>query len=212
LIIILVITVWYFYESNIKITTLLGGVATGLFVGWLQLLLMATEHNEIERVKKLGIKKVLSYRDEEALYRAVIEKTKKEIYVLGNTASRFMKDFADDTRPDKKALIEALGRGVHVKFLLPKPEFLWNQNDKDRAKISLRLIEALKTKYNTLVELKYFSHSPFHSLVRADNDCFVGPIYPHIISQNTPTIYTDKSSIFAQSYLEYFEFEWKDAN
>jgi hypothetical protein len=211
LIIILVIAVWYFYESNIKIATLLGGVVTGLFVGWLQLLLMATEHNEMEKIKKLGIKEILSSRDDEVFYRNIITKAKKEIRVLGNTARRFMEDFADENREEKRALIDALNKKVQVKFLLPKPEYLWNQDDKDRAQITLRSIQMLKGKYKDLIELKYFKHPPFHSLVLVDNDCFVGPIFPNRTSQNTPTIYTDINSIFAQSYLEYFNFEWKQA-
>lgn len=211
-IVILLCLFLYFRESNIRLATLLGGVTTGLFVGWLQLLLMATEHREMEKIKRLGIKEILSYRDNESFYRKVIERAEEEIFVLGNTAFRFMNDFADETRKDKRALIDALNRKVHIKFLLPEPDSLWNPDDKDRAGISLRSIKKLKTKYNDLVELKHFSHPPFHSLVLSDNDCFVGPIFPNRTSRNTPTIYTDKSSIFAKSYLEYFNYEWSTAN
>jgi hypothetical protein len=186
-------------------------MTTGLSVALLQLLLMWTEHKESEKIKKLGIKTILSSRDDEVLYREIIMRAKEEIRVLGNTAGRFMDDFADETRRDKRALIDALDRKVRVKFLLPKLNFLWNQNDKDRANIPLRTIKQLKNKYNDLVELKYYDHSPFHSLVLVDNDCFVGPIFPNRTSKNTPTIYTDKNSIFAQSYLEYFDFEWQRA-
>ncbi len=210
-IVIVLVLCWYFWESNIKLATLLGGVTTGLFVGWLQLFLMATEHREMERIKKLGIKEILSHRDNEVFYKEVIEKAEIEIFVLGNTASRFMNDFADKTRPDKKTLIDALNRKVHVKFLLPQPDFLWNPDDKDKASISLRSIKELKAEYNDLVELKYYSHAPFHSLVLSDNDCFVGPIFPNRTSRNTPTIYTDRSSIFAKSYLDYFDYEWSKA-
>lgn len=210
-IVILLCLCWYFWESNIKLATLLGGLTTGLFVGWLQLFLMATEHREMERIKKLGIKEILSHRDDEIFYRKVIEKSKEEIRVLGNTASRFMDDFADGTRADKRALIDALNRRVHVKFLLPKPDYLWRQEDKERANISLSSIQNLKAKFADLVKLKYYSHAPFHSLVLSDNDCFVGPIFPDRRSKNTPTIYTDKSSIFAKSYLEYFDYEWSKA-
>jgi hypothetical protein len=198
-------------KASSPFTPLLGGLITGLIVALLQLLLMWTEHNEMERLKKLSIKTVLAYRDEEELYKKVIEKSKKEIRVLGNTASRFMNDFADETRIDKRALIDALNRNVHVKFLLPDQNSLWNPDDKDRARISLRAIQDLKGKYGNLVECRFYSHSPFHSLVLADNDCFVGPIFPNRKSKDTPTIYTDTSSVFAESYLNYFDFEWKNA-
>jgi hypothetical protein len=208
---ILLCLLWYFRESNEKLATLLGGVTTGLFVGWLQLLLMATEHREIEKIKKLGIKEILPYRDDEEFYRKVIEKTKKEIRILGSTAFRFMNDFANENREDKKSLINALDRKVLVKFLLPEPNFLWNKDDKARANTALKTIQKLKTQYGQLVECKHYSHQPFHNLLLADNVCFVGPIFPNRTSKDTPTIYTDINSIFAQSYIEYFDYEWKSA-
>lgn len=198
-------------DPNSTVTPLLGGMTTGLLVALLQLLLMWTEHNEIEKTKKLGIKKLLPHRDDEGFYRKVIEKTKKEIRVLGSTASRFMIDFADENREDKRALIDALNRKVQVKFLLPEPNNLWKEDDKPRAEIALKSIQGLKDKYGDLVECRHYTHHPFHNLVLADNDCFVGPIFPNRTSKDTPTIYTNKSSVFAESYLEYFHFEWEKA-
>ena len=198
-------------KASSPFTPLLGGLTTGLIVALLQLLLMWTEHNEMEKTKKLGIKEILPHRDDKNFYRKVIERTKKEICVLGSTASRFMKDFADESREDKKALIDALNRSVHVKFLLPEPIFLWNEEDKTKADTSLKSIKGLKTKYGNLVECRHYSHHPFHNLLLADKDYFVGPIFPNRTSENTPTIYTDENSIFAKSYLEYFKFEWEKA-
>lgn len=213
--VLLVIFVFFIFylksDSNSSMRPLIGGMTTGLSVALLQLLLMWTEHNEMEKIKKLGIKDILAYRDKEALYRGVIERAEKEIFVLGNTARRFMRDFADEKRPDKQALFNALNRGVKVKFLLPTPDHLWRQEDKERANISLSSIQKLKAKFADLVELKHYSHPPYHSLVLADNDCFVGPIFPDRRSKDTPTIYTDKSSVFAKSYFEYFDDEWKKA-
>lgn len=134
----LFLVIYFNSKASSPVTPLLGGLTTGLFVALLQLLLMWTEHNEMEKIKKLGVKEILTHRDDEGLYRKVIERAEREILVLGNTASRFMEDFADDTRSDKRALIDALGRNVSVKFLLPQPDYLWKSNDKDRANISLR--------------------------------------------------------------------------
>lgn len=122
-----------------------------------------------------------------------------------------MKDFADETRDDKKALIEALNRNVQVKFLLPDPEYLWHESDKPKGLETIRRIGELKTKYGELIECRHYNHKPFHNLVLADQNCFVGPVFPKRTSQNTPTIYTDTESIFAKSYLEYFEIEWQGA-
>lgn len=198
-------------KPDSKWTPLLGGMTTGLLIALLQLLLMWTEHSEIEKIKKLGIKKILPYRDDKDFYETIINNAREEIRVLGSTAFRFLKDFADENREDKKALLDALNREVCVKFLLPKPECLWNDEDISKGKSSLVLIQKLKEKYGDLVECRYYSHNPFHNLLLSDNDCFVGPIFPNRTSQNTPTIFTDIDSVFAKSYLEYFEYEWKDA-
>jgi hypothetical protein len=209
---ICVFAVFYFRSKpDSRVTPLLGGLTTGLIVGLLQLLLMWTEHNEMEKIKKLGVRRILPYRDDEQFYKKVIDKTNKQIFVLGSTASRFMIDFADRTRDDKRALINALDRNVHVKFLLPAPKFLWKKDDIPRAEGSRKTIQELKTKYGDLIECRYYNHNPFHNLVLADTDCFVGPIFPHRTSKNTPTIYTYKDSTFAKSYLEYFDYEWKEA-
>ncbi|MFA5239440.1 MAG: hypothetical protein WC476_07005 [Phycisphaerae bacterium] len=207
----LLLVIYLNSKASSPFTPLLGGLSTGLIVALLQLLLMWTEHNEMEKIKKLGIQEILPYRDDEIFYRKVIEKTKEEIRVLGSTASRFMMDFADESREDKMALINALDRKVHVKFLLPETNCLWNDEDKSRAEIALNTMRALKKKYKDLIECKHYSHKPFHNLVLADDNCFVGPIFPSRTSKNTPTIYTYKNSIFANSYLEYYDYEWENA-
>lgn len=85
-----IVLIAYFYSKpDSKVTPLLGGIATGMLVAVLQLLLMWTEHNQIENIMKLGIKNILPYRDDKNFYENVIKGTKKEIRVLGSTASRF---------------------------------------------------------------------------------------------------------------------------
>lgn len=210
--VICVVGVCYFAsEADSRATPLLAGLTTGLLVALLQLLLMWTEHTEMEKTKKLGIKNILPHRDDEAFYRKVIQRSEKEIRLLGSTAYRFMMDFADESRADKRALIDALNRKVKVKFLLPDHKYLWNDHDKGRATAALEGVLGLQIKYGELIECRHYAHHPFHNLLLLDGDCFVGPIFPHRTSRNTPTIYTDVSSIFAKSYLEYFDYEWEKA-
>ena len=200
----------YYNVNDPKISVLYGGLATGFIIAGIQLLFSWGEFNEMERIKKLGIKRILPYRDDERLYRDIINKSNNEILVLGNTASRFFIDFADETRPDKKALIDALGRQVKVRILLPDPKWL-SIDDKPRAETSISKIKELGKKYKRFFECRYFDHAPFHNLVLADNNCLVGPIFPNIPSKNSPAIYTDDNSIYVRPYLKYFECEWKDA-
>lgn len=202
---------YFLMDANSRWTPIFAGLTTGLSVGFLQFLLMWTEHTEMEKTKKLGIKDILPHRDNEQFYREVIQRCEKDIWLLGSTAFRFMTDFADESRKDKKALIDALNRNVKVKFLLPEPEYVWKERDKGRASAALEDILKLKSKYGELIECRRYAHPPFHNMLLLDNDCFVGPIFPNRTSKNTPTIYTDVSSIFAESYREYFDYEWEKA-
>ncbi len=208
---ILILLMLFSSSSSSDSKSLMGGLVTGLFVALLQLWLMSTEHNEIEKIKKLGVKNILRYREDTVIYKKVIGDATSQIWVLGNTAIRFMRDFADENVADKRVLIDALERKVHLKILLPDLEHLWSKEDRKFASISIGRIRKLKKRYNSLIECKLYSHRPFHSLVLADNEIFVGPIFPNRKSKDTPTIYTDKNSVFASSYIEYFEYEWKSA-
>jgi hypothetical protein len=210
----LVALICFFFFINVvdqKTAAIFGGLTTGLFIAFIQLLLSWFEHTEIEGIKKLRIKKVLPHRDDEMLYRSVISKAKDEILVLGNTALRFLNDFADESRPDKRALIDALSRKVQVRFLLPKPKYLDNLADRDRERIADRRIAQLTVQFKERFECRYFDHAPYHNMVRADEECLVGPIFPHISSKNSPAIYTDIKSIYVKPYLDYFEHEWEKA-
>ena len=198
-------------EKDPKSYSLYGGIAVGLIMAFIQLLLAWYEHKEVEEIKKLGIKKILPHRDDEKLYRSIIENANKEIHVLGNTASRFFQDFADEHRADKRALLDAFSRKVKFKLLLPDPDFLNDPNDKSKAAISKRRIVELSKQHKGLFECKYYDHIPYHNLVLADNECLVGPIFPDISSRHSPAIYSNTSSVFVKSYLKYFDYEWKRA-
>jgi len=206
----IIFLIFYYNVGEPKVSVLFGGLATGLIIAGIQLLFSWGEFTEMEKIKRLGIKKILLYRDDEKLYRSIISKSNHEILVLGNTAYRFFSDFADETRSDKKALIDALGRQVKVRILLPAPKWL-STDDKPRAEIALSKIKELFSKYKSFFECRYFDHAPCHNLVLADNDCLVGPIFQNIPSKNSPAIYTDNNSIYVKPYLKYFEHEWKDA-
>lgn len=198
-------------NTNPKLYSLYGGLIVGLGIALFQLLLAWYEYREVEKIKELKIKKILPHRDDEALYRSIIKSSKKEIIVLGNTASRFLQDFADSSRPDKHALIDAFSRNVKFKLLLPSLDFLYSDRDKRRAENAKEKIMELHKKYNELFECRFFQHPPNHSMVIADDDCLIGPIFKYTPSKDNPTIYTKKDSVFVHPYLKYFENEWQNA-
>jgi hypothetical protein len=207
----IIFSYFYFKIADPKTSALLGGLATGLLVAIIQLLMMWSDYAEAEKFKKLKIKKILPHRDEESLYKNIIMQSNEEICVLGNTASRFLADFADKNRPDKRALLDAFLRDVKVKFLLPNPKHLITKADQIKAQMAeLRILELLSENEDNF-ECKYYDHAPSHNLIIADNECLVGPIFPNISSKDSPAIYTDKSSVYVKPYIKYFKAEWASA-
>jgi hypothetical protein len=188
---------------------LFGGTATGLLVALIQYLIQWNEHNDIEQFKRLGIRRMLAYREGKDYYERLIEGASQEILVLGNTASRFLDDFANNERDDTQALVRALQRNVRVRILVPEEQFL-NESDKHLCARAKPKMEKLANDHPTF-QYKYFSHRAAHSLVRIDDECLVGPIFPHVSSKNSPAIHTLTSSPFVTHYIKHFEWEWNNA-
>jgi hypothetical protein len=200
---------YYFLGNNPKLEALFAGLFTGLLVAIIQYILQWNEHSEIETIKELGILRILPHRDERRLYEELIVTSRTEILVLGNTASRFLEDFAHETRADSHALLEALARGVKVRILLPKAIRL-SKADRPRAEISKRRLTELATRHKNL-EHRYFDHPPIHSIVKVDSACLVGPIFPNVKSKDSPTIYAYSDSRLVNEYLKHFDAEWNNA-
>ena len=199
----------YFQSNNPKIEPLLAGMVTGLIVAVIQYVLDWNEHSEIENIKKLGIQRILPHRDDKPYYQKLLGGAEKEIIVLGVTASRFLEDFAHSTRIDSRTLLEALGRGVKVRILLPKSNHL-KESDRTKAEVAkMRMAEIALGSEG--FQYRYFDHPPIHSLVRVDNECLFGPVFPHVNSKDSPTMHAIADSPFVREYLVFFENEWNQA-
>jgi hypothetical protein len=191
----------------------ISGLVPGLAVALIQFLLSWVEFKKISKFAAMKIKGVLSSRDEEAYYCNLISSAQTRIEVLGVTAQRFVRDFADDAslKPERKVLLKALERDVAVRVLVPEKKYL-NQNDADyKFPVAQRAFLDLTSRYPKLFEVRYFSHTPIASIVSIDEDVLVGPIFQNRESRNTPAIHTSSGSMLAQSYLSHFEDEWKQA-
>jgi hypothetical protein len=196
-------------SSNEKVGSLLAGLATGLFVALIQYLLNWNEHADIEAVKQLGIVKVLPHRDDKEYYGNVISNARRQVWVQGNTGSRFLKDFAHVSRADSQELLSALARGIEVRFLLPLPSHLTGEDIANAESVRARL-SALRKQYANL-SFRYFDHRPMYSLVRVDDECLFGPIFAPIRSKDSPTIHAITNVPYVTAYLQQFEDEWKSA-
>lgn len=189
------------------------GLVPGLVVALVQFLLSWAEFRQVDKFNKMKIKGVLSSRDEEAYYRKLLEAAETCIDVLGVTASRFANDFADDTagaRPEKKVLIAALERAVHVRILLPERAYLSQDDSSEKFPVAERIFGGLCRRYQNL-EVRYFNHQPIASILHVDDDVLVGPVFQNRKSQNTPALHAATGSALAQSYLNYFEDDWNSA-
>lgn len=215
LIIFIVIALYYYYvgDEKSKATLLLGGLCASLIVAFIQFLFSWNEHIEIEEIKKIRVKKILPYRDDENFYRELIIKANNRIWVMGVTALRFMKDFGDEQRgrPEKKILIDALQKKVTVKILVPKLIHHTSENKKN-LQISENYFSKTKKSFSNNFHVKYFDHIPAHSIVVVDDMCLLGPVFPHLESKDTPCIFMSVSNEFARKYINYFEEQWNNAS
>jgi hypothetical protein len=198
-----------YFSTNPKWDAIFAGLATGLFVALIQYLLNWNEHSDIEAVKKLGIIKILPHRDDRMYYGELLAGVRREVWVLGNTGSRFLEDFAHASRSDSQQLLAALGRGIQVRFLLPDLQFVEGNDSAKAQAVRIRLTD-LKKQY-TNFDYRYFNHRATLSLVRIDEQCLFGPIFSNRKSKDSPTIHTLTDGPFVQAHLQYFESEWSDA-
>lgn len=217
LIVLIVATAIVFYlyitgpPSN-PFITLLGGMVAGLIIVIIQFLFAWFEFKEVDKFKRLKIKRILLHRDDRIFYQQLIENAKKRILVMGVTAWRFMEHFSRDEtdRPEAKVLLDALNRNVKVNILVPRAEFLPSEDEKHKANQTKNHFDRVAKKYKNF-KYRYFGHVAAHSLVVVDDECLIGPCFPNIKSKDTPCIYIDASSPYAEKYLEYFDMEWKNA-
>lgn len=200
-------------ELNPKKFSILSGLLTGFIVGLFQLLLSWYEHRKIQKFEEMRIIDVMKHRDNRTFYQDLIEKSKSEISVMGVTASRFVEHFAatESTRAESKVLLLAMTRGVKVKLLLPKSEFLQGDDKREAENKVKTAFEKIKAENSTNFEFKYFNHLPTHSIFIIDDQCILGPVFPNVSSKDTPAIHSYSDSPFAKEYLKHFNDEWQNA-
>ncbi len=210
MIIALCVLLYFFWgeESSSKIAPLLGGIATGLFLVIIQFMFSWEEHIERDRLRLLGLKNVLENKRDRAYYGRLIKKANRNIDLMGKTGSHFLEDFADQngTHPEAKVLLDALGRGVRVRFLLPNPSQL-SERKRTQSNHTAERLKELQNSHSGF-SYRYFNHSEGHSIFVADNDVIIGPFFPDLESMNTPALHVRHDAILTERYLEYFKEEW----
>ena len=215
LVILLIVSLVAYWQmdSTSKLSGLTSSLAAGFVVAIIQLLIAGYDYYQNEKLKKLELIEILYDRDSRGKYEAYIKKAKSHIDIMGVTASRFFDHFADldkDASEGAKTLIYALERGVHVRILLPLDNYLSNEKKRNAAKVVLGKYKELSERYDQ-IEIRYFDHSPAHSIFRIDDTSIVGPVFPEVESKYTPALHLKNTSPIALKYNKYFETEWVKA-
>lgn len=210
---------FYKNQADVFYATIFSGVATGLFVSVIQFIISWYEHAKVKKLyakiiefEKMGISRILPHRDDDDAYRNRVKNAKHRILVMGHTAGRFINDFVDleTTRDDRKVLLTNLvNSSFKTRILIPDRSFI-NPNKAATFDETLKKMKKIRKKHNNF-EVKYFQHTPTHSIFISDDECLIGPIFPNVESQDTPTLQTTINSDFSYEYIKYFNDEWDEA-
>lgn len=213
LLIALIIFLWQLEDPNSKLSGFIISLTAGLLIAIVQLGIAWYDYAKNAELRKLELKEILYDRDSRNKYETYIKSSKRQIDVMGVTANRFFCHFADldaNASTGAKTLIYALERGVTVRILLPLDKYLPTEEKKNAAKVVLEKYRALHNRYNKL-EMRYFDHTPAHSIFRFDDTCIIGPVFPEVESKYTPALHLMNASPMAVKYINYFDSEWDDA-
>jgi len=188
-------------------TGLVGGLTIFLFdklIGYKESVLLGTRD---------WIVGTLRSRDDRAFYSNLIARTNVRIGFMGKSGLRFLTDFADvdAVGEENKRLLLALQRGVKIRFLLADAEFLELE---ERQKIDdvKRMIQKLRENLGSSgsnLEVLYYQFQPSFSVFIADDTVIFGSNFPGSKSRATPSIVSDAKGKVAQSYIEFFEGQWR---
>jgi len=216
----------YFNKDDNFWLTVAGGIFTGMLVAVAQYFVSLAEYKEIDKAyqelrekekeikefKRMGVKKVLSGRDDPEVYGSIIENSQDRIWVMGNTASRLLDDFANENGSTsyKDALLKFLEKGGEVKILIAEKRYLFRDKDKKRFDFAKIELDKLNKKYDKF-NFAYFKHIPTHSIFVFDDYCLLGPIFNNLESKATPALAMDTNSEYAQKYINYFDGQWAEA-
>lgn len=208
-------SVYYFSQSDSSSGAILGSLIAGLIVALIQLFISWRDFEITKKVEDLRLIEILYDRDDRSYYANLIDKSRREIRVMGVTAKRFFEHFADMTlgaRPDAQVLITALNRRVKVRLLLPSKEYIAPNKIASYEQVE-ETFKAIKDKYpHAEIEIRYFKHIPAHSIFMVDSECIVGPVFENVESKNTPALHLKIESPFAEKYVAYFDQEWNAIN
>lgn len=212
LLLIIIALIWLTFSNCLSNEWLgiVSGLSTGFVVAFIQLLLSWREYQKMDKFDSFKITNILQKRNNKDYYKKMILSAESTIRVYGVTVQRFLNDFAnlEETEPEGKELLCALGKGIDVRILIASECNLSNDEEKNKAKIALKHLTELESRFKNF-RYSFYEHEPTHSIFSVDGESIIGPIFPGLSSEHTPAIHFQKNSKFAKHYLNYFKYEWQ---
>ena len=91
--IVSLIAVFNAQDDNLK--NIFISISAGLIIALIQFGLSWYEYITIDKYRRMGIKNIYDNKYKEEMYGEKIKNAKQKIYLMGNTAGKFLEDFAN---------------------------------------------------------------------------------------------------------------------
>lgn len=204
MVVILPIWIYFVSKDNVMYHNVLAGLWTGfvvtafhVFVDYQNLQLHKIVHHS-------KLKNMLGNRDSKEYYRELLEESKKKIYIMGSSCSRFLTDFSG-TEDNTRILNQLLEQGVQVKLLITDLETMLHRSESQ-----------FKNCYsNDNFEAKHFNKESCNfipqSIFIVDDQCILGPMFTGVDSKETVALHFSEISKYAEQYEQYFDTIWDEA-
>ncbi|MGY6274598.1 hypothetical protein [Methylomonas sp. MgM2] len=197
----------YINSEDSKTQSILSGLITGGVILLCQALMDGYEFKTVDKYRRLGVTDILGNKKKREFYGKLILHTNKDIKMLGITAADLLNDFGNENSDDEisKALITAIQKKCQIQFLLADEVFL---DEAHKAKAGTAKSKLAVLSKNNNFSVRYYKHTPAHSIVIVDDTCIVGPIFTGKSNRETPAIHLERHSQLAKHYEDYFDSEW----
>lgn len=205
------ISAWLYYKHPAGVLgPIFAGVLTGIIVALIQFIWSWIDGSSAEKLRLLGVNRVLPSRDNRGLYQDMIADAHREVIVLGVTATRFLEDFASVTSINNhsRVLLAALDRRVKVRILVATKKAQGDRGKHAAIDEAHARLQGIKEQFPQVFDYGFYSNEPAHSIVAVDDRWLVGPVFPGKKSKDLPATDVAASSPIAKAYSEYFEELW----
>lgn len=209
---ILLLIVFFIFDSNDRIGTLAGGASVAAIFGLIHLIFEYYNYNNLETLNKAGLKKILTRRDDKGYYSSLIDNVNKEMKLLFETSNKFCEDFCSSSVGDDLLINKLISnKNLMVKLLIAKDNFI-DEHAKQRRNMSRDCLFRMMDRFPEQFQVREYDHAPTHSIFLTEKDVVVGPYFPGLRGRNTHSLHFRSGANYVGMYEEYFNREWDNAS